>query len=462
MVEIAPGTGYTYDPNSKPPPFGHPLKKYWAFDKDYINLNHGSYGSQPLPVFTESSKLLLQAEQNPDKFHRRGYMPLLVESRQLIADLVGADLDEIVFVPNATHGLNTVLRSIEWREGDILIGTSTTYGAITKTLQFLADRSEPPRPSVYSVTYTFPMSHQQIVDAFRARIRELKQLHSQSQFTNVPGTPEDKSNRFVAVIDSIASNPGVLLPWQELVKVCEEENVWSVIDAAHSIGQELSINLTEAKPDFWISNCHKWLFAKRSCAILYVPERNQHIIKSSMPTSHMYGQKTTFSPSGRPIPTFVAQHEWTGTQDQVPFLSVKAAIAFRNWLGGEEKINAYCHDLAVKGGLRLAEALNTKIIDESGELTLNMTNVLLPLPVDLPGNTPVYTEENLAAMNIMLRDKLLDDWNVYAAHYYHAGAWWVRASAQVWNEISDFEELGKALIHVCKEVSEHFFPGWER
>ncbi|THH33200.1 hypothetical protein EUX98_g987 [Antrodiella citrinella] len=383
MSELLTGEGYTYDPNSAPPAFGHSLRKFWAFDKGYVNLNHGSYGSQPLPVFAASTKLLLQAERNPDQFHRRTYMLLLVESRRLVAELVGAKLDEVVLVPNATHGLNTVLRNIEWREGDILLGTSTTYGAITKTLHYLGDRSEQPHPSVYSVTYTFPMTHQQIIDAFRARVRELKQLHPQTQFTNLPGSPDDKGNRFVAVIDSIASNPGVLLPWKELVKVCVEEGIWSVLDAAHSVGQEPDINLR------------------------------------------------------------------TGTQDQVPYLSVKFAIDFRNWLGGEHKINAYCHDLAVKGGIRLADVLDTNILDESGELTLNMTNVLLPLPVDIPGKSPVYTHENLPLMNIMLREKLLDDWNVYAAHYFHAGAWWVR--------ISDFEYLGKALIEVCKEVKEKFF-----
>lgn len=83
------------------------------------------------------------------------------------------------------------------------------------------------------------MTHQQVIDAFRARIRELKQQHSDAQFTNLPGTPEDRGNRFVAVIDSIVSNPGVLLPWKELVNVCAEEGIWSVVDAAHSVGQEV-------------------------------------------------------------------------------------------------------------------------------------------------------------------------------------------------------------------------------
>ena len=55
------------------------------------------------------------------------------------------------------------------------------------------------------------------------------------------------------MIDAIISLPGILLPWQEMCRVCKEEGVISVVDAAHSIGQEQHINLKDADPDFWIS-----------------------------------------------------------------------------------------------------------------------------------------------------------------------------------------------------------------
>lgn len=32
---------YTYDPSSPPPEFGKPVRKYWAFDESYVNVNHG-------------------------------------------------------------------------------------------------------------------------------------------------------------------------------------------------------------------------------------------------------------------------------------------------------------------------------------------------------------------------------------------------------------------------------------
>lgn len=129
-----------------------------------------------------------------------------------------------------------------------IASATTTYGAVLNTLHYLGDRSEAPRPKVEIVQYTFPMAHQEIVDATRAKIREIKQANPDSQFTHVPpgslvaeNDQGVKGNKFVAVIDSIVSNPGVLLPWKEIVQVCREEGVWAVIDGAHSIGQEVKI-----------------------------------------------------------------------------------------------------------------------------------------------------------------------------------------------------------------------------
>lgn len=51
---------------------------------------------------------------------------------------------------------------------------------------------------------------------------------------------------------------------------------------------------------------------------------------------------------------------------------VHAALDFREWLGGEHKINAYTHALALAGGKHLAERLGTSVMDPDGEFTLNM------------------------------------------------------------------------------------------
>ena len=111
---------------------------------------------------------------------------------------------------------------------------NTTYNSIYRTAQYLSNI--PPHPTLSVLSLDFPLSHDEIVSLFREKVRSLS-----------PGKHR------VAVIDSIVSNPGVVLPWKEMVKICAEEGVLSVVDAAHSIGQELDINLAEVNPDFWVT-----------------------------------------------------------------------------------------------------------------------------------------------------------------------------------------------------------------
>ncbi|KAM5530993.1 hypothetical protein V8D89_015320 [Ganoderma adspersum] len=446
-----------YDPTEKPPPFGHVLKKYFALDPDYVNLNNGSYGSVPWSVLHVAIKEQIEVERNPDRFHRLNMRPLLRQARELLAPLVGAELEEIVLVPNVMAAINDVLRNFDWQKGDVIIKATTTYENVLKGIHYLADRPEHIRPHVETIELEFPTTHAQILDTFRARAKEIKAAHAArgTQFTHIPSgerqPQHDGGNRMVAVIDAISSNPGVRMPWKEMVRICREEGIWSVVDAAHSLGQEPDIDLSEARPDFWVSNCHKWLYAKRGCAVLYVPKENQYIIKSAIPTPSTYVSPS--SPEAKEVGTnFVLQHEWTGAMDVSPYLSVPPALAFRGWLGGERAINDYCHALALAGGRRLAAQLGTRVMDD--ELVLNMVDVQLPLPVErVPGE--VYSRGLNRKIHLAFQEKVLR-FNVYAAHYFHAGAWWTRCSAQVFNELEDFDRVGEAFIIACKEVEAEF------
>ncbi|KAK0452766.1 pyridoxal phosphate-dependent transferase [Desarmillaria tabescens] len=385
------------------PAFGHQMKEYFHFDPEYVNLNHGSYGSLPRPVSAWCGALSDKIERNPDLFMRLTYQPMLVAVREKVASFIGvSNVDEVVLVPNASHGVNTVLKNFIWEKGDVIITCNTTYGSISRTAQYISDI--PPHPE------------EDIVSRWRDHLKSVRERIG-------------KNAKIVAVIDAIISNPGALLPWEVMTDICREFDIQD-------------IKLDEVKPDFWISNCHKWLFAKRGAAVLYVPKRNQHIVKSSFPTSSTY-----VSPKDRTGPNFVEQFEWNGTIDWAPYLSIAAALEFRKWLGGETVINEHCHNLAIEGGKTLAKVLNTKVMDEDGQFTAHMVNVVMPLSGDL---------KPTLELDQMLKNKLLVKHNVYAAPYYHNGMWWVRCSAQIWNEVEDFKKLGTALPAVCGEIEKEY------
>ncbi|KAG8715538.1 hypothetical protein FRC11_003289 [Ceratobasidium sp. 423] len=368
--------------------FGHNMLRHFMFDEGYINLNHGSYGSLPRTVFDKSIELSKRIEGRPDSFHRREYQPELQDVRVRLAKFLNCDVDECVITNNTTHGVHTILNNFHWKKGDVLVSFSTTYGAVLKICDFLAD--QPPNPEHITVPLTFPTSHKDILNGFRQKLKEI---------------PRHDGQTVVAIIDALISNPGVLLPWEELTKICKEEGVYSLIDGAHAIGQ-IPLDLSLSNPDFFVSNCHKWLYAKRGAAVVYVAKRNQGIIRSSFPTSHAY---ITLK-SGKE-PNMITQFEWTGTIDFVPFLSIKHALEFREAIGGEKKINDYCHSLAVNGGARLAEILKTRVMETEGkELTVNMVNVQLPL------DSPVgISPKELVRIFRLINDRLLDEYNVYAA-----------------------------------------------
>lgn len=125
-----------------------------------------------------------------------------------------------------------------------MVVATTTYDATAKALDYLHDIH--PHTTLAPFPLHFPTSHADILTSFRAHLRSL----------NRPKRSEtDPEPKVVAVIDAIVANPGARLPWEKMVQICREEKVWSIVDAAHAIGQQTDLNLSESKPDFWVSVC---------------------------------------------------------------------------------------------------------------------------------------------------------------------------------------------------------------
>jgi hercynylcysteine S-oxide lyase len=129
----------------------------------------------------------------------------------------------------------------------VWLAATTTYNAIERTVRYISDL--PPHPSVSVFELNFPTTRVSILQAFRAHLDALKTKLQKAQ----PKIGDGTKLKIVAVIDSIASNPGVYLPWKEMVTLCRERGILTIIDAAHSLGQEPDLNLSEAGPDFWVS-----------------------------------------------------------------------------------------------------------------------------------------------------------------------------------------------------------------
>ncbi len=203
-----------------PPPFGHPMRQtHFQFAPTYKALNHGSFGTHPAPVRAAHYDLQTLAIQRPDSFITFDTPPLLARSRFLLAPLLGVHQDELVFVPNATTGVNTVLRNFRFEDGDVVLAFATIYPACEKTIASLAEIS-PVR--IEKVEVTYPIEDADIVYAFRAKVAAVRAAGKRVR---------------LAMFDTVLTFPGARFPWEELVGVCRELGILSLIDGAHGIGE---------------------------------------------------------------------------------------------------------------------------------------------------------------------------------------------------------------------------------
>lgn len=368
----------------------------------------------------------------PDQFIRYEEPSFLNESREAVAKLLNASTENCVLVQNATTGVNTILRCILWNADckDEIIYFNTIYGACGKTIDYIVDSSLG-RVSSREIRLLYPCEDHEVVAAFK---------------NAVGSSRKDGKRARICVFDTVSSLPAVRLPFEEITKACKEAGVQSLIDGAQGVGM-IDIDLEALDPDFFVSNCHKWLYVPRSCAVFYCPIRNQKLITSTLPTSHGFipksGERYNPLPKANESP-FVNNFQFVGTLDTSAYLCVKYAIEWREQvLGGEARILEYIQTLAREGGKKVAHILGTQVLNnKSGTMArCAMTNVALPLG-----------QEEASQASQWITETMMADYKTFIPLFTHNDRLWARISAQVYLDIHDFEWAGHMLLDLCNRV----------
>jgi selenocysteine lyase/cysteine desulfurase len=186
--------------------------------------------------------------------------------------------------------------------------------------------------------------------------------------------------------------------------------------------------------------------------------RNQHLIRTSLPTSHGY----RFLAKPEPIDKspFAYLFEFVATIDYTPYLCIQAALDFRQHIcGGEAAIRMYCRDLARTGGQRVAEILETEVMGNGGKSFNECCFANIKLPLTLKGiaktsNTGPATSvpEDVSRLKKWLNLTAFKEFDTYLQIDSHAGFLWVRLSAQIYLELANFEWVGWKLKELCRRA----------
>ncbi|EED18709.1 cysteine desulfurylase, putative [Talaromyces stipitatus ATCC 10500] len=420
------------------PTFGAPLLPYFPFQSDYLNINHGSFGGYPIKVRDALREYQRQTDAKPDDFIRYRLPGLIDKSRAAVAELINADVGNVVLIPNATTGVNTVLRNLVYNPGDKIVYLGTTYGACEKAVMHIVDTCIPAGAvEAIKVEVEYPVTSKEILRRFEDAISQ-------------------KGVR-IALFDTVSSLPALRLPYENMISLCKKYHVLSLIDGAHAVGA-IELDMQRLDPDFFISNLHKWLYTPRSCAVFHVAARSQHLIKTSLPTSHGYRPEER---PGRlrvsnPLPTssktgFVELFGYVGTMDYTPYLCIPEAIKFRKEVcGGEQKLLQYITTLAKQGGNLVANILGTELLGDEDQRRSPMVMVRLPLK---------FTADELqqGKQHLLLEEierTISEKYRTFVPLIYHGGHAYGRLSGQVYLTLEDFEKAGQILAKACKEFEQ--------
>ncbi len=386
------------------------FQRLWSLDRGIDFLNHGSFGACPKPVMAFQTKVQKRLEQQPVRFFLEECEPLLDEARSALAKFLGADASDLVFVSNATEGVNTVLRSLLFRRGDELLVTNHAYNACRNALDFVAVQTG---ARVVPVAIPFPLRCANdvldpILDAVTPRTR-------------------------LALLDHVTSPTALVMPLAGLVRELNRRGVDTLVDGAHAPGM-IPLDLRRLRAAYYTGNCHKWLCAPKGAGFLHVRRDRQKEIR---PLAISHGANSPRRDRSR----YLLEFGWTGTGDPSPYLSVPVAIRIMGGLipGGWPELMRRNRQLALTAQRTLCSVLGTELPCPEGMIG-SMASIPLP---DRRASDRVAIKSGLDPLHYRLWEEFRIEVPVFP---------WpapprrvVRISAQLYNHEPQFTRLAQVL-----------------
>jgi isopenicillin-N epimerase len=286
------------------------LRQLFLLDPGLVFLNHGSFGACPRPVFERYQAWQLELERNPVAFLGRRSGTLLRAARERLGAFLGAEADDLAFVPNATTGVNIVARSLALQPGDEILTTDQEYGACDATFRVACE-------------------------ARGAVIRRVE--------VPLPFEPGDFVPRLMAAVtprtaliftSHVVSTTALVFPVAELCARAREAGIPTLIDGAHAPGL-IELDLAAVGADYYTGNCHKWLCAPKGSAFLHVRRERQAALQGAIVSWGWLADELAAGGGGHTgFDAYVGttplerRLQWQGTRDIASYLTVPAALDF--------------------------------------------------------------------------------------------------------------------------------------
>ncbi len=378
----------------------------WLLDPHIVFLNHGSFGACPQRVLEFQRHLQDRLEREPVRFMASELEEMLDTARNELSSFLRADPDGLALVRNATDGVNTILRSLEFNPGDELLTTNHEYNACMNALRFAAAHTRGGGARVVVAEIPFPLtSSDDAFDAIMSRV-----------------TPR---TRF-AMISHVTSPTGLILPIGRLVAALNERGIDTLVDGAHAPGM-LPLDLNALHAPYYTANCHKWMCAPKGAAFLHVRKDRRDRIH---PLAISHGANAPRQDRS----LFRMEFDWTGTWDPTPYLSVPEAIRTIGSMleGGWPAVMRSNHEKVLGACDSLCAALGMERPAPD-----DMLGALATVPLPAGAHDPEFAWSRIYD-HYRVQVPLIE-WPTEQSRR------WVRLSAYLYNDASQYEYLAASL-----------------
>ena len=366
-------------------------KSLFLLDKETIHLNHGSFGACPKPIFDALISWQKKLEFNPAKFLAFDIFVHLEKSRESLSEYINCDKNDIVFFPNPSTALNTVIKSLDLKKDDEILTTNHEYGALDKTWNFMCKNTG---AKYIKQNIKLP-------------------LKSKNEFINTFIKGINKNTK-VIFMSHITSPTGLIFPAEELCQIARENNIFCIIDGAH-VPAHIDLDIKKLNPDIYTGACHKWMCAPKGTSFLYAKKNIQDDI-NPLVVSWGYDAEVPG------VSKYLDYHQWQGTNDPSPYLTVPDVIAFLkkyNW----KDVSLNCRKINIEARKLVNKTLNKTPISDD----------------DFIGQMSAI--EVKCTDSIQLIKKLYEDFKIVVPIVKWENKMLLRFSIQAYNSMEDIEKL---------------------
>lgn len=376
----------------------------WKIQEGVTYLNHGSFGPSPTPVIEARKEWIDRLEREPMDFFVRQLSDHLDYAADRLARFVGCSGDNLVFVPNATSGMNIVVENTQLEPGDEVLLTDHEYGAVVRIWGKACKQA-----GATTVTARLPVpmtTPEEIVEAIFERVT---------------------SRTRVLVVSHVTSQTAIILPVGEICERARDLGIRTVIDGPHAVAM-VPDRIDSIPCDFYAASCHKWLCAPMGTGFLYV---RSHFKQGLQPTTLSWGRSLNGAD-----PSWKDEFHWPGTFDPTGYLAIPAAIDFLQSFG-IKKFREQTHALAKEAlGRYVKFGDGTVLTPDSPDWYGSMVSIPLPEEAD--------TAAFPGAMH-PLQSWLWDKHQIEVPLIHWKNRALLRVSCHLYTNVQDLQRLSAAL-----------------